>query len=216
MRIKYLLPVLLLVLGTITLAAGCGVPQADHDTVLTQVAALETEKTALQSELVAIQTEKDTLQADRDALQADKNALETREAALQADYDTLGDGTDSLKVDLASIQSLYDAAREEIAGLNAVHPPREFLSRGELEDWLLTNNVSEKPAGVYAEDWYAHAMEVQADALGDGYIVSVDYDYDAAEDAYFIYCTTVISGTVWYWNPETDVLFEETAFSAIK
>jgi hypothetical protein len=44
-------------------------------------------------------------------------------------------------------------------------------------------------------------LEVQQDAMIDGYIVSVDYD-TFNDGTYMIYCTTIIDGNIWYWDPE--------------
>ncbi len=76
---------------------------------------------------------------------------------------------------------------------------RDFTSLSELQDWLLENDVSEKPSTKYAEDWYGRALEVQEDALKAGYIVSA-----------------VINGKVFYWDPETDEVFEEYYLGTVK
>jgi len=66
----------------------------------------------------------------------------------------------------------YEAARNELAEIKEVYPPKDFPSLTALNDWLLENDVSEKPDTTYAEDWYGRALEVQEDALKDGYVVS--------------------------------------------
>ncbi len=91
---------------------------------------------------------------------------------------------------------------------------RDFTSLSELQDWLLENVVSEKPSTKYAEDWYGRALEVQEDALKAGYIVSADYD--AMEEGVVVWCTTVINGKVFYWDPETDEVFEEYYLGTVK
>ncbi|MFC1949530.1 hypothetical protein ACFLW0_05100 [Chloroflexota bacterium] len=113
-------------------------------------------------------------------------------------------------------QSDYEALQEELAQLNEVYPPTDFSSLSELQDWLLVNDVSEKPDTAYAEDWYGRALEVQEDAINDGYIVSADYDYDAEEDIYYVFCTTIINGRVFYWDPETDDVFEDDYIGTVK
>lgn len=93
---------------------------------------------------------------------------------------------------------------------------RDFSSLSELQDWLLENDVSQKPDTMYAEDWYGRALEVQEDALKDGYLVSADYDYDPETDSYWVYCVTVINGRIFYWDPETDDVFEDMAMGTVK
>jgi len=93
---------------------------------------------------------------------------------------------------------------------------REFSSSEELEDWLHTNDVSEKPDVFSIASIYSKALEIQQDALSDGYIVSVDSDYDRTDDILFIFCTTIVEGYVWYWDPQTDEAFEDTHLGKVK
>jgi outer membrane murein-binding lipoprotein Lpp len=141
-------------------------------------------------------------QSEYDALQADYDALKADNEALQADYD-------ALNVD-------YQAASNELAQINEVYPPRDFSSLSELQDWLLQNDVTERPITTTAERWYSVALEIQEDALRDGYIVSADYDYDAATDSYMVYCVTIIDGDIWYWDPETDEPYVDYSLGKVK
>ena len=86
--------------------------------------------------------------------------------------------------------------KAELAEIKEVYPPRDFSSLSELRDWLLENDVSEKPITTYMEDWYGRALEIQEDALKDGYIISVDYDYYEEEDSYEAWCVTIINGYI--------------------
>ena len=122
--------------------------------------------------------------------------------ALQADYDELNAELQSVKAELAQIKEVY--------------PPEDFPSLTALNDWLLENDVSEKPATTYANDWYGRALEVQEDAIKDGYIVSVDYDYDEEGEKAFVWCVAVINGRVFYWDPETDEILEDEAMGTVK
>ena len=145
--------------------------------------------------------------AEYEALLAEKANLETELAAAQSELASLQADYDALSAD-------YAAAQNELADLNAVYPPKDFSSLNELEDWLQENDVSEKPVTMYAEGWYGRALEVQEDALADGYVVSVDYDYDAG--TYYIYCTTIINGDIYYWDPETDDVSRESGLTNVK
>ncbi len=93
---------------------------------------------------------------------------------------------------------------------------RDFSSISELEEWLLTNDVSERPTTDYAEGWYRKALEIQEDALSDGYIISADYDYDAMTDTYSVFCVAIIDGDIWYWDPETDEPFVDYSLGKVK
>lgn len=115
-----------------------------------------------------------------------------------------------------ALQAELDAVNQELAEIKEVYPPRDFSSLNELRDWLEANDVSEKPITPNAEDWYGRALEVQEDALKDGYIVSVDYDYDEETDDYSIWCVTVIDGDIWAWDPETDEAFQDDDLGKVK
>ena len=93
---------------------------------------------------------------------------------------------------------------------------RDFSSLSELQDWLLANDVSERPPTEYAEGWYSKALDIQEDALGDGYIISVDYDYDEVEDLFRVWCVTIIDGDIWLWSPETDEPLHDDNLGKVK
>jgi hypothetical protein len=94
--------------------------------------------------------------------------------------------------------------------------PGYFTSLSALNEWLLGNDVSGKPATAYAEDWYGRGLEVQEDAFKDGYIISVDYDYNEEDDSYVVWCTTVINGRVFFWDPEDDQVYEDEYLGTVK
>ena len=122
--------------------------------------------------------------------QADYDELDTEYMALQADYDELN--------------TEYEAVQNALAEVEAVYPPKDFSSLSELNEWLLENDVSERPASTTAEHLYSKALEIQENALEDGYIVSADIDYDPTTELFFIACVTIIDGDIWAWDPETD------------
>jgi outer membrane murein-binding lipoprotein Lpp len=146
-------------------------------------------------------------QDDYDALQAEKANMETQLAAVQSDLT-------SLQTDYNALDADYQAASSELAQLQAVYPPKEFASRSELEDWLQENEVSEEPVTMYIKDWYGKALELQEDALADGYIVSIDYDLEG--NTYSVWCTTVINGDIYFWDPETDDVYRESGLTGVE
>ena len=110
----------------------------------------------------------------------------------------------------------YEALEAELDGIKEVCPPKDFSSIAELEDWLSTNDVSEEPITEYADEWYRKALKIQEDALEDGYIVSADYDiWDDGETA-TVWCVAIARGRVFFWDPETDDVIEETFFGTVK
>lgn len=171
----------------LVLLVGCGASQSEYETLQAENASLADEKTSLEVELG---------QANSDLTKA------------EADYDTLKTGYDGLNDD-------YDSVAAELAEIKEVYPPRDFSSLSELRDWLLENDVSEKPVTTYIEDWYGRALEIQEDALKDGYIISVDYDYYGEDDSYDVWCTTIIDGYIWYWDPEIDEVFQDDDFGVV-
>ena len=129
-------------------------------------------------------------------------ALQAENEVLQADYDEL--------------KANYEATNSELAAIKEVYPPRDFSSLSELQDWLWANDVSERSTTEFADAWYRKALEMQEDALKDGYIISADYDYDEETDDYAIYCVAIIDGDIWWWDPETDEPYQDESFGKVK
>ena len=103
-----------------------------------------------------------------------------------------------------------------LAGCGTKCEYRDFSSLTELEEWLQANDVSERPIAEYASEWYRKALEIQEDALRDGYIVSANYYYDSYTNTYAVYCVTIIDGDIWYWDPETDELYPDYSLGKVK
>ena len=127
----------------------------------------------------------------------------------QSDYDALMTQKDALENERSALQAELDEIKQSC-------PPREFSSRTELEEWLYQNDVSEKPEASYVDSWFAKALEIQSDALKAGYIISADYDYYEEDDTYSVFCTTVIDGYVWWWDPETDDVLTDEYLGKVK
>jgi len=185
-RSKSCLIGLVVVCLTMISLVGCiGVPQSEFEALQAEHEALQAEHATLGNENTGLKAELQTVQSDLTNLQADYEAI-------NVDYDTLN--------------ADYEAVNQELAAIKEVYPPRDFSSFRELQDWLLENDVSERPASTFAEDMYSKALEIQEDALNDGYIVSawIEYYYETQE--FVIICTAVVEGYVWAWDPETDEL----------
>ena len=222
-KVKRGAPVLLLAIGLLAIGlAGCGISQEDYDAAVARADGLAADKTALETQVASLTAAKTTLEADNAdlqsqvaALQSDKDGLQADKTALQADKTSLQTDKANLTADLADLQEQHDAATAALAAVNDVFPPRQFATLQELTAWLTGNSVSERLPSIYAEDWYQAGLDLQLDALQDGFIVSVDYDiFD--DGTFGIWCTTVISGTIYYWDPETDDYFEETGLVDIQ
>lgn len=203
-----------IVLLLLPLVAGCGVSQDLYDSAVLELGKAKAEVQSARTVLEAAEAEVAELtpalekaQAELEAVQEEVAELKARVEKAEADSVVLADEKKTLKSQLATI-------RGELDEIKKVYPPRDFNSRMELEDWLLTNDVSEKPVTPDAEGWYNRALEVQADALADGYVVSVDYDAD--EEGVSVFCTTVIGGDIWYWDPETDEVFQDLYLMGVK
>jgi outer membrane murein-binding lipoprotein Lpp len=207
--IKFPILFLSIVVLTLVLFTGCGVAQSDYDALQTQKTALETEKQTLQNENKALKSERDAAEAEAQTLKADNDKLNADYSALQSELSALQDEKDSLSSD-------YNIVNNELTEIKKVYPPRDFTSRRELEEWLYANDVSEKPAVTGAEAWIGRALEIQEDALADGYVISVDYDYNSETETYSIFCTTVIDGNIWYWYPDIDDISQDTSLLPVK
>jgi len=211
---KYILIGLPILLVTLILLVGCGVSQSEYDALQAQITTLEAEKQTLQNKYGSLQTENKAMQSEKNTLEAEKQSLKADYDKLSTEHGTLQAEFNALKMEKESLQTSYNAVSIELADIKKVYPPRSFSSLRELTDWLLTNDVSEKPDTVYAENTLARAYEIQEDALIDGYIISVDYDF-LDDGTATIVCAAYINGTIFYWSPDDDITYEETYFSTI-
>jgi hypothetical protein len=180
---------------TLLALAGCGVPQTDYDALLAQKTALEVEKQTLQTDVNSVQTEKQTLKEN---------------------YDRLNDEYKTLQAETDTLQNQYNAANTELENIKEVYPVRDFNSKTELENWLAQNTVFKTTANDTAEDWLGRALKVQAEALQDGYIINVDYDYNSSDETYTVFCTTVIDGFFWFWDPDIEDIAQDTTLMAVE
>lgn len=153
--------------------------------------ATESQLTTKTAELNNAQTENSTLNMTISGLESDVTNLEQENASLEQENSSLQNSLDEI---------------------NEVFPPREFSSLYELQQWLYSNDISDRPVTTTVNDWHTVALDLQKDALNDGYIVSVDYDYYADFNAYGVWCTTVINGESYFWDPETDVVDRDYEF----
>lgn len=134
----------------LVLLVGCGVSQSEYEALQAENASLAEEKVSMEAELG---------QANSDLTKA------------EADYDALKTEHDTLKGDHDKLSAEYETANSELAEIKEVYPPMDFSSLSELRDWLVENDISEKPDTQYVEDWYGRALEVQEAAARDGYLV---------------------------------------------
>ena len=192
-------------------AVGCGIPQEEHDAVvaerdtgLAKVASLESDLAATETELETTENILGETEDDLAATQSDLAATQTELADAESQISSLRSAANKAKSDLAAVQGDYEAASTELADIKELYPPRDFSSLRELEDWLAENDVSERSASQYVETLYGKALQIQEDALKDGYIISVNVYYDESDGLYYVSCVAVIDGELWVWSPETD------------
>lgn len=186
----------LLFVALVSLLAGC-VSKSEYESLLANYEDLVGTKADLEVELAEAQSDLNRAQNDYDGL---SNEYET----LIAEHDAVCAERDAITADYDTLCSDYETVAAELAGIEGIYPPKEFSSFNELEDWLLANDVSGKPITTTYWAWYQRALEVQIDALADGYIVSVDFDWYDEQGRYGVWCTAVINDEIWFWDPETD------------
>ena len=145
-------------------------------------------------------------QEQYDAVVADLNQAQAELQSVRGELDAAQANVSVLTSTLEESQNELEVVKDELAEIKKVYPPQDFPSKQELMDWLLANDVSDRPAATNAEALYAKALEIQHDALEDGYIVSAWIDYFFDEELFYINCTAVAGGVVWMWHPETDEL----------
>ena len=195
---------------------GCGVPTSEYEALQAENATLVQEKASLAQENTGLEAELERTQSDLASVESDLASVESDLASVESDLASVESDLASVQADYDELNANYMATKNELAEIKEVYPPKDFSSLSELQDWLLTNDVSERPVTEFAEGWYGRALEIQEDALKDGYMISVNLDYGETEDLFYIACVTIIDGDIWWWNPETDEPIQYYGFGKVK
>lgn len=143
-----------------------------------------------------------------DSVVDERNTLQVQVTSLQKDLDKAKSDLGAAQGQIKTLQGDYETASAELAEIKKIYPPREFSSKTELRNWIFENDVSDRPDTLYASDWYSYALDVQDDALEDGYIVSAWIDWYLDDDDFYVLCSAVVEGNVYMWDPETDELID--------
>ena len=143
------------------------------------------------------QDEYNTAAADLGKVQQELLFVKSELEASQSRISDLMASQEEAKVELETLKG-------ELNNIGEVWPPQYFPSSMELRDWLAENVVSESPPTTVAETLYMKGLQIQEDALKDGYVISVDLDPGKQKDEWYITCVAVIDGDLWAWGPESD------------
>ena len=164
----------------------------------------KSEYEALQAKHAALIEKSDNLTAELDVARTDLTKRQADFKELNAKYAELNIKYEGAKSEAESARSASQAASSELSQIKKVYPPRDFSSLTELRNWLLANPVSQRPSAAYANTSYGNALQIQQDALKDGYIISASVYWRSDTNLYYVTCQTVIDGYVWSWSPLSD------------
>ena len=195
MRKRWFLAGVILLLSW--LLVGCGVAQEQHDAVVADLSKAQQEAQTTRVELESVSSE----------LSTTKSELESVKTSLTASQSKVSELTSSLgksKVDLETKQAELDGVNEELNEIKKVYPQQNFSSLKELQDWLLANDVSEREPTTKAIVAYRKSLEIQKDALNDGYIISAYIVYNPDIKKYAVGLRAIINGDIWGFGPEND------------
>jgi len=121
------------------------------------------------------------------------------------------------QTDLVKLQATFVILQNELDAIKEVYPPGDFSSFTELEEWLAADKTSELPESMFADQWLRKGLKVQRSAAEDGYIVSVSIeDTDTGEGTYFVYCSAIVNGDLFVWNPEDDTIVQNPSWTNLR
>lgn len=83
-------------------------------------------------------------------------------------------------------------------------PLKDFPSLEALQSWLRSDGISERPEAQSTNEWYSKADELKVAAAKDGYAVTIYWVKE--NELYTVYCSAIVGGETWYWDPESDDL----------
>ena len=191
--------VLLMVMAFVVFSlVACGISADVHYVVVA-------EKEAIQASVTQLEKDKETAEASVAQLEKDKEAAGASVAQLKKDKEAIQASVAQLEEENKSaIADLMDA-QANVQDLKAVHPPKRFKNRSEIETWLRNDDMSERAGSIYAESWLSKALEQQARALQDGYLVSADYVGPDEDGVYVVWLSAVAENLNYFsWDPESD------------
>jgi hypothetical protein len=124
--------------------------------------------------------------------QEDYDALAAELAQTEQELATAQDSLTQTEATLSGVQAQLDA-------LEGICPAGDFSTVSELEDWAFGHLRRDTS---FVDDAYRAALKVQTAGLADGYVISVDVDYDQGSGLYYVTCCAVAGNDVYYWLPE--------------
>ena len=133
-----------------------------------------------------------------DAVILEKEVLEKEKEAAQA---TIA----QLENDKVVLQEGLTKAQDKLQNLEAVFPPKRFKNRAAITNWLNNDDISKRPGVITAESLFARALEQQARALEDGYIISADFSGPDIDFNFIIWMSAVTESSDYFtWDVQTD------------
>lgn len=143
-----------------------------------------------------------------DLVQARQNLVDQEKAAatLQQELTAAKADLTTSKADLATEKELLRQAQAALAayqsGSPSVQPTpyqlKEFTSVEDLQKWIDSHL---QPAVTTAGAALRLALKTQGDAASEGYLISVNFDFDDATKTYFVRCSAFAEKSLCYWNP---------------
>ncbi len=137
--------------------------------------------------------------SEANLLQAQQE-LATANARLSDTQATLSD----TEATLSSTRVTLSNTQAELNALKAKYPPKDFPTVTALQAWV---NNHKQPLTQYADDSFRESLIVQEAGLEDGYLISVDIDYDSASGLYTIGCNAIAGGSYYFWSPEQTTIY---------
>jgi len=157
------------------------------------------------------------LGSDYEALQADYDALQQQSSGLSSQLQQVQSDLTSLQSDYDELNADYEQVSQQLADIEGVGPARHFSSLGELQNWLLLNDVSGQPWATTYEGWYGKELQIQEDAARDGFLVSVQYHFcDERQVIEYIACVAVAGGYLYMWDPQSDQVFRDSIWANVR
>lgn len=91
--------------------------------------------------------------------------------------------------------------------LKSIYPPKRFKDRAAIQFWLNNDDISQRPEPTTAESLFSMALEQQARALEDGYIISADFSDPDQNFIFFIWMSAVTESSDYFmWDVQTNEL----------
>ena len=124
----------------------------------------------------------------------------------KSQYDSLENSYSDLQNSYTTLQGEKDDFEAQLEAIEAKYPLRNFTSKGELEDWIDSHSY---PTTLGDDDEFDNALQVQIDAMNEGYLAGIQMDWYSDLGSYWIGNSAMAGNVFYHFRVGDDALYAQ-------